>query len=292
MAWLNTSFLSQQFHTNFFGPPFDNLLCVFDIFFLVLPLFSHSLSTQKIRVYGEEGQDTSLGIGHAICIDSNSLSYAQELLSKEPILQALTNADDDTFDLPVHEDILTMPSPLTATTTTRPLADLSKVKLFRWRHIKDHSLRQDDGMLDRTPWIIIALDRPNQQSLRAATNRSHVEYLIDSERIVMAGPLYTTPTNSNSSSMAAEDTFPSPEPAVGNFMVVNALDRNDAVQFAENDPCALAGLYDSIRIHDYNAIDVSGKFVTVQIGDQDKVRAVMKSWGYPLNEDQTAWINS
>jgi uncharacterized protein YciI len=244
-------------------------------------------------VYGEEGQDTSLGIGHAICIDSNSLSYAQELLSKEPILQALTNAEDDTFDLPVYEDILTMPSPLTTTTSTRPPADLSKVKLFRWRHIKDHSLRQDDGMLDRTPWIVIALDRPDQQSLRAATNRSHVEYLIDSERIVMAGPLYATPTNSSSSSSsstrAAEGTT---EAAIGNFMIVNALDRNDAVQFAENDPCALAGLYESIRIHDYNAIDVSGKFVTVQIGDQDKVRAVMKSWGYPLNEDQTAWINS
>jgi uncharacterized protein YciI len=255
-------------------------------------LLVSSLSTQKVRVYGEEGQDTSLGIGHAICIDSNSLSYAQELLSKEPILQALTNVD--TFDPPYHEDILTMPSPLTTTTTTRPPADLSKVKLFRWRHIKDHSLRQDDGMLDMTPWIIIALDRPNQHNLRAATNRSHVEYLIDSERIVMAGPLYAMPTNSSSSSSSSSTTAAegATQPAVGNFMVVNALDRDEAVQFAENDPCALAGLYESMRVHDYNAIDVSGKFVTVQIGDQDKVRGMMKSWGYPLNEDQTAWINS
>lgn len=242
-----------------------------------------------MRVYGEVGEESSLGIGHAICIDSNSLSYAQEVLSKEPILQALTNADDDVF---FEDDILTLPSPLSTTTkaSARPDADLSKVKLFRWRHIKDHSLRQDDGMLDMTPWLIIALDRPDQEELRSATNRSHIEYLIDSERIVMAGPLYTTTTTTTSSTN--EGVSSTATAAVGNLMIVNAFDRDHAIQFAENDPCALVGLYESIRVHEYNTIDISGKFVTVQIGDQDKVRRVMKSWGYPLNEDQTAWINS
>jgi uncharacterized protein YciI len=236
-----------------------------------------------MRLYGEVGEESSFGIGHAMCIDSNSLSYAQELLSKEPILQALTNADGDVF---FDDDILTLPSPLAATkTSSRPDADLSKVKLFRWRHIKDYSLRQDDGMLDMTPWLIIALDRPNQEELRSATNRSHIEYLIDSERVVMAGPLYT-PTSSTSSEGDSSTA------AVGNLMIVNALDREHAIQFAENDPCALVGLYESIRVHEYNPIDISGKFVTIQIGDQDKVRRVMKSWGYPLSEDQTAWINS
>lgn len=229
------------------------------------------LSAQKMVVYGEAGEESNFGIGHAICIDSNTLSYAQEVLKQEPILQALTLG----IEYP-NCDIYDAPNPMTPRASPSIAADLSKVKLFRWRHIKDHSLRQDDGMLDMTPWLIVALDRPNQEELRAATNRSHIEYLIDSERIVMAGPLHSC------TSLAA----------VGNVMIVNALSREQAIEFAENDPYALVGLYETIRVHEYNTVDISGKFVTTHIGDHDDVRKIMKKWKYPLDEEQTLWLNS
>jgi hypothetical protein len=69
-------------------------------------------------------------------------------------------------------------------------------------------------------------------------------------------------------------------------MIVNVTDREHAIQFAENDPCALAGLHESICVHKCNAIDISGKFVPIQIGDQDNVRRVMKSLGYPLSNNE------
>ena len=241
-------------------------------YFHAIPFCMLSLSSDRAQT-----------VGHAICIDSNTVGHARELLSREPILQVLTCSDavdltDPIFRIPpTDDDEVAEPSPL-------PPADLSKVKLFRWRHIKDHTSRQDDGLGEMTPTLILSLDRMNQEELRAATNRSHVEYLIDSERIVMAGPLHVCTEKKDDPKSAA----------VGNLMIVNAHDRDHAIEFAENDPCALSGLYDKIRVHDFNTLDISGKFVMrnkFNPDERDIVKDAMEAWGYPVEDSQTQWIN-
>eukprot|EP00591_Stephanopyxis_turris_P007363 CAMPEP_0195507384 /NCGR_PEP_ID=MMETSP0794_2-20130614/845_1 /TAXON_ID=515487 /ORGANISM="Stephanopyxis turris, Strain CCMP 815" /LENGTH=318 /DNA_ID=CAMNT_0040634045 /DNA_START=322 /DNA_END=1278 /DNA_ORIENTATION=+ len=199
--------------------------------------------------------DKQLQIGHAICIDSNTVAQAQELLSREPIIQSLTGGD------------------------------IGSIPFYRWRHIKDHSLRQDDGRFG-TPYIMINEDRTDElvAGLREELSTDHIAYLIKSKKTIMAGPLHKL-TESKSDPAST---------AVGSIVIANAKDRAAAVSFAENDPFAKAGLYNSMRVHVFNHLDVSGKFVTPNIydeGEADEVKEAMQVWGYPVEDRQTKWIN-
>jgi len=196
-------------------------------------------------------------VGHALCLDSPAVHHVREFLEKEPVLRSLTGGD------------------------------VSQVPLFRWRHMKDHTLRMDSGR-SGIPTLIMSMDGSEREDVRAATNVSHVQYLIRSERVVQAGPLHVcTETKDDVESKA-----------VGDIVIFNAASRTHAIEFAENDPCAKEGLYETIRVHRFNDVDVSGKFVLRDQFDLDayepgdQMRDALKHWGYPVEDHQTEWINN
>lgn len=197
-----------------------------------------------------------------MCIESTTLENAKTLLSQDPIIQRLTHGD------------------------------ISNIPLYRWRHIRDHTLRQDDGR-GGSPTLLLALDHsPSSgnnaiQQLREKVTHAHLEYLIRSERVIAAGPLHVpTEMKDDPSSYA-----------IGDLVLFNSPHRDDAIQFVENDPAALAGLYQSMRVHQYNNLDVSGKFVAMNLVYPEKnkptsdMKEAMELMGYPVDDRQTKWIN-
>mmetsp|Transcript_1076 Transcript_1076/g.1400 ORF Transcript_1076/g.1400 Transcript_1076/m.1400 type:complete len:377 (-) Transcript_1076:119-1249(-) len=220
--------------------------------------FNYNSMVDVVWSYPLLSSDLRRIVGHALCLDASSLPDAQSFLANEPIIKSLTGGD------------------------------ISSIPMYRWRHMKDHTLRHDDGRFGM-PTLIINLDREGDEaaSVRAQTNASHVEYLIRSERVVMAGPLH----------VCTEDKNDERSVAVGSIVVMNAKNRSDAIMFAEEDPCALAGLYETIRVHRFNKLDVTGKFVMENVFDIDQknpvseMREAMEIWGYPVEDNQTPWLN-
>jgi uncharacterized protein YciI len=193
-------------------------------------------------------------IGHAMCLESSALHYAQDALRQDPIVQQLTGGSDD----------------------------ISGIHLYRWRHIRDSTLRMDDGRFG-FPCMVLGLDRPVESCTRTEEiQNQQLEYLMRSQRVIKAGPLHP-PT------VKKEDNW-----AIGDVIFFNALDRDEAVAFAENLPLAQAGAYQSLRVHFYNTLDVTGKFVTDNMFLENPtadMKEAMEEWGYPVDDQQTPWLN-
>ena len=207
--------------------------------------------------------DLQRTIGHAMCIDSPTIDDCREALSRDPIIRFLLGVDSD------------------------GKCDVSSIPLYRWRQIRDHTLRRDDGR-DGLPTMALAFDRPEAMSdgLREEVTNEHLEYLIRSERVIAAGPLHVA---------TAEKTDPK-SIAIGTLLFFNSLDREDAIGFVENDPAALAGLYETMTVHRYNNLDVTGKFVSENLyfpgQNTYQMKEAMEHWGYPVDDLQTRWLNS
>lgn len=198
-------------------------------------------------------------IGHAMCLESTQLEYVQDVLSRDPIVQMLAGDED---------------------------GDFIDVPLYRWRHIRDYSLRIDDGR-DGYPCLCLALDAEPEQvgsNLRESLQEEYLEQLIRSERVIAAGPLHLpTEFKDDPSSMA-----------IGDLILFNARNRDDAIQFAENLPTSAAGLYESLRVHFYNTLDITGKFVSedpLRDAPCEQMKEAMEYWGYPVEDAQTPWLN-
>jgi uncharacterized protein YciI len=198
-------------------------------------------------------------LGHAMCIESTTTDYAKEVLSRDPIVQKLTGGD------------------------------ISKIPFYRWRHIRDITLRQDDGR-DGVPYLLVNMDRSAEEgigNLRNQVSKDYFEYLIRSERVIAAGPLHL-------STEFKDD--PSSIP-VGDLVFFNSHSREDAIEFAEKSPAALAGLYANMKLNRFNSLDVTGKFVagnlvTPQRTKQtEDMKEAMEHWGYPTDDLQTKWLN-
>jgi len=217
--------------------------------------FNYNSMTDVVWSYPLLSTDLQRYVGHAMCLDSMSLEDAQEFLSQEPNIQRLTGGD------------------------------ISKVSFFRWRHLKDHTLRRDMGRFG-VPNLLMNIDRTDDavDGIKAATNTSHIQYLIKSERVIETGPLHIATPDKNDPNSAP----------VGNLIIFNAMEREEAIEFAENDPSAQAGLYDTMRLHNFNILDISGKFgVQNRYNDDiDEMKEAMDYWGYPVHDTQTPWINS
>lgn len=203
-------------------------------------------------------------------MESTDIRYVYELMEKEPIIHSLTGGDT------------------------------SKIQLYRWRHIRDHTLRNDDGRFGY-PCMIIAMDEDSELSplgssssdggggggtgmLRVQTFNETMEYLVRSDMIIAAGPLYL-PTEFKDD--------PSSIP-VGDFIMFNAKNRTHAIDFAEDMPAAMAGLYKEMRVHFYNNLDVTGKYISEDpLRDTPcaDMREAMEAWGYPVDDEQTPWLN-
>jgi uncharacterized protein YciI len=238
----------------------------FVVCMVVVVSFTRSLSSDLQRV-----------IGHAMCLESTALQYVQEALRRDPIIRMLllgqtANLDNDDNG---NEDDETSP------------LDISAIPLYRWRHIRDYSLRIDDGR-DGFPCMCLALDDRTDDDmiriLRRDTQDAYLETLIRSERIIAAGPLHV-PT------VQKDDPLSIP---MGDLILFNARHREDAVEFCEALPTARAGLYSTMRVHFYNTLDVTGKFVSedpLRDAPCEQMREALEYWGYPVADEQTPWMN-
>lgn len=195
-------------------------------------------------------------IGQAICLESAELADAQKFLEEEPLVNSFTGGD------------------------------LSKIPIYRWRHIRDYSLRRDDGRYG-TPAMLLALDEDAESGtgdLRQQTNETNLEYWIRSERVIAAGPLHLcTELKDDPSSIA-----------VGDLVFFNAEDREQAIDYAEKEPRAMSGMYKSMQVHFYNNLDVTGKFVAknrFEYEPADDMKEAMEHWGYPVADEETPWLN-
>lgn len=194
-------------------------------------------------------------IGHAMCMESTTVDHVDQFLTNEPIIQMLTKGD------------------------------LSKVPIYRWRHIRDYTLRIDDGRFG-FPCLCLAIDEEPEEvgNLRSEQNQKVLEYLIRSERVIATGPLHLrTEFKDDPSSIP-----------VGDLILFNAKNREDAIQFVEDLPTAQLGLYKSMRVHFCNRLDVTGKFVSedpLRDAVCEDMREALEYWGYPVGDDQTPWLN-
>lgn len=121
-------------------------------------------------------------------------------------------------------------------------------------------------------------------SIREDTKEELMKYMISSERVIAAGPLHM-PTE------IKDD--PSSIP-MGDFIMFNAKNREDAIEFVEEMPAAAQGLYKDLRVHFYNNLDITGKFVSedpMRDAPAYQMKEAMKYWGYPVEDDQTPWLN-
>lgn len=226
---------------------------------LILYKHTHSLASDLQRV-----------IGHAMCMESRELKHVQDFLRKEPIIQMLTGD-----------------------------GNLDNIPLYRWRHLRDYSLRIDDGRFGY-PCLCLAMDADaedllmttaavdngerSSKNLRQETRQDVMEYWIQSKRIIAAGALHL-PTEYKDD--------PSSIP-VGDLMLFNAKNRDDAIEFAEGLPSAEEGLYQDMRVYFYNNLDITGKFVSedpLRDAPCEQLKEAMEVWGYPVSDEQTPHLN-
>ena len=102
-------------------------------FYLLFPVQwngLHSLSADLHRV-----------IGHTMCLESPDIQYVQDFLRNEPIIKMLTSSKDEKKN----------------EKNAAAVGDLTNIPLYRWRQIRDYSLRIDDGRFGY-PCMCVALD--------------------------------------------------------------------------------------------------------------------------------------
>ncbi|MEM8826747.1 MAG: YciI family protein [Pseudomonadota bacterium] len=81
-------------------------------------------------------------------------------------------------------------------------------------------------------YAIHCIDKPHAADLRAETRAAHLEHVRSvAERVVAGGPLLN------------EEGGP-----IGSLLIVDFVDRREAVGFAAADPYALAGLFASVAV--------------------------------------------
>ena len=200
-------------------------------------------------------------------METKETNHIYDLLREEPILQSLLGEGTNN--------------------------DVDHVPLYRWRHIRDYTLRHDDGRFGY-PCMLLAMDddgddiggdvSTSSSALRETLRDEFLEYLIKSERVIAAGPLHLpTEYKDDPSSLA-----------VGDLIMFNAKNRADAIEFVENLPTAMEGLYKDMRIHFYNSLDVTGKFVSedpMRDAPCHQMKEALEYWGYPVDDEQTPWLN-
>ena len=86
-------------------------------------------------------------------------------------------------------------------------------------------------------FAIICKDKPGALDVRVATRPDHVEYLKSSGVVLQAGPFLD------------EDDKMS-----GSLVIIEVADKEAAVQFADNDPYAKAGLFEDVQIQAWNRV--------------------------------------
>jgi uncharacterized protein YciI len=87
------------------------------------------------------------------------------------------------------------------------------------------------------PQILICRDKPGALATRKATREAHLSYVEETGLVRFAGP------------MKDEDGNP-----CGSVIVLGVDDRDAAQTWAENDPYAKAGLFESVEIRGFDVV--------------------------------------
>ncbi len=88
-------------------------------------------------------------------------------------------------------------------------------------------------------FAIVCLDKPDHGHLRAENRPAHIDYLNDNlEHMLLAGPFLS------------EDG----ERPVGSLLILEFDDQGQARAFAEGDPYARAGLFESVTIRPFRKV--------------------------------------
>jgi len=81
-------------------------------------------------------------------------------------------------------------------------------------------------------YAIHCIDKPGSTDLRSVTREHHLEHLDSfADQVLVAGPLLDN------------DGAP-----IGSLLILDFADRKAAIQFAADDPYALAGLFASVAV--------------------------------------------
>ena len=81
-------------------------------------------------------------------------------------------------------------------------------------------------------FAIHCIDKPDSADLRAATRADHLRHIASvTDSVLVAGPLLGL------------DGVP-----IGSLLIIDFADRKAAIQFAADDPYALAGLFASVAV--------------------------------------------
>lgn len=92
-------------------------------------------------------------------------------------------------------------------------------------------------------FALVCTDKPQSLELRLATRAAHLAYLQTyADKMVMAGPLLDPEGR-----------------ACGSLLVIDVADRAEAAGFAEADPYARAGLFESVVIRGYRHVFKDGE---------------------------------
>jgi uncharacterized protein len=94
-------------------------------------------------------------------------------------------------------------------------------------------------------FALICTDKPKSLDVRLATRGAHIAYLETyQDKLVHAGPLLDPDGR-----------------ACGTLLIINVADAAAAAGFAEADPYAKAGLFESVMIRPYKAVFRDGALV-------------------------------
>ncbi len=83
------------------------------------------------------------------------------------------------------------------------------------------------------PFAIITEDKPDSTALRAERRGEHLDYLDAHKHLLLAAGAH----------FAEDGTTPA-----GSLLLLDTDDRAEAEAFARNDPFALAGVFQSVRV--------------------------------------------
>jgi len=135
-------------------------------------------------------------------------------------------------------------SAATAWATSDPVlvgGGYSETRLHEWARSSDEALCVRTTGESLQPYCVHCLDRADATELRAATRGAHLEWLRESGRVVMVGPLLEPRADEDAD--AASGGAP-----VGSLLVVNGDDLDEVRDWAAADPYQHAGLFASVTV--------------------------------------------
>jgi hypothetical protein len=114
-----------------------------------------------------------------------------------------------------------------------------KAALLQWLISDDAQLRRRPAGEQQQTYVVYCRDRADAGDLRTQTRPAHLEWLVESGRVCLAGPLLDRDDDA---------ATPADGPRVGTLLMVNGDDLDDVTTWAAADPYATAGLFDSVLV--------------------------------------------